>query len=450
MKKFYIILALSTAVCTSVAQGNSVLQLKNRYAMHLEDNAAEYLWCPSVQVYSSMKNNEWNKDRRYNTTYNSMGNILTDVNEDLNWTPESTSPRYTSETYTYNEFGKRLTGLIKTGNDLDNLTDSRKFDFTYDEVVPTFITSYSNYYFRDGDWVKDKSSYKVEVSRDSEGRVTQVLRSQWDVMGFYQDYSKSEITYGDDGKPAQIKSSSYQEDWSTGDYSWVEGTTLTEIDWKDCDNQILNGGALYQGANRINSAKLLSGGEENGSLSVVYGPGEKDYTVTSESIDSYWGDRIVALTEWREINPYNSYSILDKTETYSEGYEEPSVSSSFESITRDAYGNLIEGLLTNEYYGMTSVLEHQTGVVEYDETYGYPLVYTESQMDFYDQDKQVPFLLKEFSDYVNVAGVENVVVDNDETKPVEYYNIQGVRVQNPTSGLYIVRRGSKVSKVVIR
>ena len=172
--------------------------------------------------------------------------------------------------------------------------------------------------------------------------------------------------------------------------------------------------------------------------------------MTSESIDSYWGDRIVVLTEWREINPYNSFSILDKTETYSEGSEEPSVSSSFESITRDAYGNLIEGLLTNEYYGMTSILEHQTGVVEYDATYGYPLVYTESQMDFYDQDKQVPFLLKEFSDYINVAGVENVAVGNDETKPVEYYNIQGVRVQNPTSGLYIVRQGSKVSKVVIR
>ena len=99
---------------------------------------------------------------------------------------------------------------------------------------------------------------------------------------------------------------------------------------------------------------------------------------------------------------------------------------------------------------MTSILEHQTGVVEYDGTYGYPLLYTESQMDFYDQDKQVPFLLKEFSDYVNVAGVENVAVGNDETKPVEYYNIQGVRVQNPTSGLYIVRQGSKVSKVVIR
>lgn len=43
-----------------------------------------------------------------------------------------------------------------------------------------------------------------------------------------------------------------------------------------------------------------------------------------------------------------------------------------------------------------------------------------------------------------------MAVGNDETKPVEYYNIQGVRVQNPTSGLYIVRQGSKVSKVVIR
>lgn len=38
----------------------------------------------------------------------------------------------------------------------------------------------------------------------------------------------------------------------------------------------------------------------------------------------------------------------------------------------------------------------------------------------------------------------------DENAPVEYFNLQGIRVDNPEAGLYIRRQGSKVSKVVIR
>lgn len=49
------------------------------------------------------------------------------------------------------------------------------------------------------------------------------------------------------------------------------------------------------------------------------------------------------------------------------------------------------------------------------------------------------------------GGVENVnaaVAESDA--PVEYYNLQGVRVDNPQPGIYIRRRGSKVSKVLLK
>lgn len=46
------------------------------------------------------------------------------------------------------------------------------------------------------------------------------------------------------------------------------------------------------------------------------------------------------------------------------------------------------------------------------------------------------------------TGVEDVTVD--ENAPVEYYNLQGVRVANPENGIYIRRQGSKVSKVLVR
>ena len=37
----------------------------------------------------------------------------------------------------------------------------------------------------------------------------------------------------------------------------------------------------------------------------------------------------------------------------------------------------------------------------------------------------------------------------DENAPVEYFNLQGIRVENPSSGLYIKRQGSKVTKVIL-
>lgn len=47
-------------------------------------------------------------------------------------------------------------------------------------------------------------------------------------------------------------------------------------------------------------------------------------------------------------------------------------------------------------------------------------------------------------------GISSVAVDNNNAK-AEYYNIQGVRVNNPVSGqLYIVKKGSEVSKQIMR
>ncbi len=46
------------------------------------------------------------------------------------------------------------------------------------------------------------------------------------------------------------------------------------------------------------------------------------------------------------------------------------------------------------------------------------------------------------------AGVSDIVVE-DENAPVEYFNLQGIRVANPENGVFIRRQGSSVSKVVL-
>lgn len=46
------------------------------------------------------------------------------------------------------------------------------------------------------------------------------------------------------------------------------------------------------------------------------------------------------------------------------------------------------------------------------------------------------------------SAIEEIGVD--ENAPVEYFNLQGIRVENPENGIFVRRQGSNVSKVVIR
>lgn len=52
-------------------------------------------------------------------------------------------------------------------------------------------------------------------------------------------------------------------------------------------------------------------------------------------------------------------------------------------------------------------------------------------------------------DVFSGAGISNVTVA-DENAPVEYFNLQGVRVDNPSNGLYIRRQGNTATKVLVK
>lgn len=52
-------------------------------------------------------------------------------------------------------------------------------------------------------------------------------------------------------------------------------------------------------------------------------------------------------------------------------------------------------------------------------------------------------------DLLSGSGVGSISVDN-ENAPVEYFNMQGVKVSAPEQGIYIMRQGTKTSKVVVK
>ena len=61
--------------------------------------------------------------------------------------------------------------------------------------------------------------------------------------------------------------------------------------------------------------------------------------------------------------------------------------------------------------------------------------------------QQAPMVKTKFTVPSDGAGVEDIFTDNSENAPVEYFNLQGVRVANPENGVFIRRQGNKVTKV---
>jgi hypothetical protein len=48
------------------------------------------------------------------------------------------------------------------------------------------------------------------------------------------------------------------------------------------------------------------------------------------------------------------------------------------------------------------------------------------------------------------TGIQEVVEQEETNIEPEYFTLQGVKVNNPSNGIYIKRIGNHVSKVVIR
>lgn len=98
----------------------------------------------------------------------------------------------------------------------------------------------------------------------------------------------------------------------------------------------------------------------------------------------------------------------------------------------------------------TPVLEESTPASRRNGKYGTPINVKVKDL------KLVPGTQLVESSNMTPTGIENVVVDNAAEEEVifngepEYYNIQGQRIMNPEKGFYIVRRGNKVSKVILR
>lgn len=99
------------------------------------------------------------------------------------------------------------------------------------------------------------------------------------------------------------------------------------------------------------------------------------------------------------------------------------------------------GIMPEDY-----VLQHLNGVTQNRPVLGYVLFPVMAGQTYYlfNPKSQVGLYGFEFTHSGGITGIAA-----DENAPVEYYNLQGVRVDNPDNGLYIRRQGNTVTKVIL-
>lgn len=329
-----------------------------------------------------------------------------------------------------------------------------KQEYTYDTVVKNLLVCTLTYFYQEsGEW-KLLSGEKTEITRNADGNITKIVDmwySDYDNQGWVSS-SMVEIGYGTDNKANSIKQT-YLGDGEPEVEAW-----FTDVVWERTDGKIVDfdteESSFFMGENRLKSAKGLEqytypyAGDVF--VNVVYKANDGGYKVIStiNNEDYYWADYTV-------LDQYGSYNELEYEvdyDTMDDGTvvrDEPLLDET--TVQYDASGlKLLELNLSyidaDKANGIDWSSEYK-GTVTYDSTYGYPLEYIQTSK--YTDSELLNNSRTVYADYYDViaAGVDNI--ETSDNAPVEYYNLQGVRVTNPANGIFIRRQGATVTKVAL-
>lgn len=332
-----------------------------------------------------------------------------------------------------------------------------RYSYEYDDVVTDFVvleTCYSPYY--------GTEVFGTEITRDGAGNVSNVRDySVYDDEIEYDD-EWVEIVYNGEGKAKEITQYAYP--YYIGGSSNKSDTVminhkLYNIEWENTDGQIFTcydelyfmDSPFYYGSNRIRSATYDDKHyPEAPKISV-------DYVGKSFNQKVMVDGKIMQWMKYDEKDDNGSYTLSHYDENWAyrenEGQKEYYVCYSVQQnieLAYDEYGNILR--YENKYYRKNfmdegrTIYSLETGVVTYDDTYGYPIEYIgkEAETENAEPVNAVRFL---WSDYIPFSGVENIV-DDTAAGAVEYYDIHGMKVKQPARGFYIVRKGGNTFKVM--
>lgn len=174
---------------------------------------------------------------------------------------------------------------------------------------------------------------------------------------------------------------------------------------------------------------------------------ETDKTVEVTSNENYYVESVVIVipeTVTYQGATYSVTSIGDGAFYLCEGLTEVTIGNSVTSIGEWAFA-YCEGLTKMR-------IEAVNPPAIYDNTFEWvdksiPLYVPAESVEAYRTADYWEYFINVLEDLSNSA-VEDITSDNSDT-PAEYYDLNGFRVNNPTHGIYIMKQGNTVRKVVL-
>lgn len=394
------------------------------------------IWRPSSETIYIWEGGKWSHIETYQTEYYPTGKPKVE----LILTPGIREVTRTS--YEYNSAGYPTLVLEEVSRTGTNYQVSQRDETEYDSRLEWVAIKKRQWVSINGELKLAGNCYNRTITRNDDGNITFVEIATLYNNG-YEPSERLAVTYGADGKASEIKATSLT-DIGNNQLEWKDAADYTEIVWESTDGQIYSTDRLFSGSNRIKSAKCVSGHDVL-DITIDYIDDKGSYNGVYKGLID--GLETTVETESRILDDFGSES-LRQTFTYVEDGQ-TYVESYYQEIAYDAWGyqTLFEDI-DNCDPEHPIIYDRLTGEVEYDPETGFPATYTVTQYNP-DTDTMDNLQKVEFADYIDTAGIDGVAADAVEGKTV-YYNLQGIRVDNPTSGLYISRRGNTTRKVIIR
>lgn len=451
MKKPLLIFGLGALICTAsadaaprkvfnVAPEKLVEAQKKANKINRRNADNKEIWRPGTLSYFNFYEGEWVGSQSYTCTYFPNGLIHEEIAENGNVT-----------SYEYDDLDRLI---CESSYHMEG--DTKVVDYsrtlTYDSVIKDFVVKTEETYGDYGGY-----TYGIDITRNDAGNVVAVEN--------ISEYGGNFVTveYDDNNVASKITVGYKGIDWVTKEPYTDIDRVVTDIVWEETDGQItgINLGEvnfyepennLCYSSNKIKSC-TVTGNEwpEPAAFTAEY-DGLNYHTLLkfAGEIEGLEDNRIREV-KYTAIDNNGSYKASEFDTDFDEDedgnfYLDGTSMAEFSHMVDD-YGLVTEDLEAYIYDDEEEASGYKAEVV-YDDTYGYPLEYTINYLVY---GEYQPYEKTVYSDYTNVAegtGVNTITGSSDSA--VEFYNLNGVRVNNPSNGLYIRRQGNDVSKVIIK
>lgn len=379
--------------------------------------------------------NDWILAESNVLTFNDEGKILTQLTSEY---VDDEIEGYTRTLNTYNSNGMVTKRLIEASLDGENFIPSHLRVVAYDPIVTDLIISNEQTLWSDGEEYVG-NCYHFDIIRNADGNITLAERAVF-FNGIFDPTERFTVEYGSDNKAVSTLQSMLQYDWNTNEYYWKETSKFDDIIWEETDGQIYSEDSMIGGNNKLKSATMYDFEEEMAfQLEMSYTSNGYNLTMSTEEMPGLISNMSVIYL------PNDGYSMIMKEEY--NGYVFLTIEETLECAAN--------GLILREYY-----CENADGEEPYiEETKGEFFGASEEQPEAYeysiytsDDNAWMPSMRIEFSDYTFIASNPNAIetVSSPDSQ-IEYYDLQGIKIQEPAKGsIYIERHGNEARKVIKR